>query len=165
MRDLTNEVPLDKRQCEISWAGQQADRNLSKQERAAWGAYNSLHRVYLGLNYKLVHWKLIEGVPTIIASYRLADISTNSNGTAYTLYQNSILHFVTHKPALLGDTEVFAWVPYFNEFRHLPGDGDFSTGAGHTSVSLCLKQKSNPRHGAKQGHNYFTTLQEFERGV
>lgn len=165
MRDLTNGAPLDKRQCEINWASQQADRSLSRHDRVVWGAYNSLHRVYLGLNYKLVHWKLIEDVPTIITSYRLADISTNSSGTSYTLYQNNALHTVTHKPALLGDTEVFAWVPYFNEFRHLPNDDDFSTGAGHTSVSLCIRQKSNPQYGPKQGHNYFTTLKEFERGI
>jgi hypothetical protein len=165
VRDLTNGAPLDKRQCEISWSGQQADRSLSRQDRAAWGAYSSLHRVYLGLGYKLVHWKFVADTPTIINSYRLADISVGVSGTTYVLQQNSVSHLVTHKPALLGDTEVFVWVPYFNEFRHLPGDADFSTGAGHTSVSLCLKQKSNPTNRPASGHSYFTTLQEFERGI
>jgi hypothetical protein len=149
----------------MTWSGQQADRNLSRQDRTAWGAYNSLHRVYLGLGYKLVHWKLVDSVPTIISSFKLADISVGVSGTAYILQQDAVSHFVTHKPTLLGDTEVFVWVPYFNEFRHFPSDADFTTGAGHTSVSLCLKQKSNPTNRPVPGHSYFTTLQEFERGI
>ena len=165
MRDLTNGAPLDKRQCELTWSGQLADRFLSRQDRVAWGAYNCLHRVYFGLGYKLVHWKLIEGTPTIITSFQLVDISTNIRGTTYTLMQHNVCHLVTHKPALLGDTGVFLWVPYFNEFRHLPDEEGFTTGPGHTSVSLCLKQKSNPLYTPVQGHNYFTTLQEFERGI
>jgi hypothetical protein len=149
----------------MTWSGQQADRSLTKQDRVAWSAYNSLHRVYLGLGYKLVHWKLVANTPTIISSYVLTDISVGISGTTYVLQQDTITHLVTHKPALLGDTEVFVWVPYFNEFRHFPGDVDFTTGAGHTSVSLCLKQKSNPTIRPVPGHNYFTTLQEFERGI
>lgn len=165
MSSFTNEAPLDKRKLEVTWADQQAHRTLTKQDLGIWKACSSAHRVYLSPGYKLVHWRLLAGQPTIISNYILEEVVTGAKGTRYLLGQNLVKFQFTHKPSLLPDTDIFIWVPYFNELRHKPDGEDFLEGGGHTSVSLCIKQRSNPIHNPTPGHDYFTTLQEFQRGV
>lgn len=162
MENLTNESRLDKRLYETQWSRQLAREYNTPEDHARWLSYSSVDRLYLGIGYKIVHWEFQNGANTIIDSFTLSRIEVDAENTSYIFDSNSGLHTVSHIPKLFADTGVFLWVPYFNEFRHVPGGWDRVSQPGYLNVSLCAWQRSNPTKNKQSGHAYMTTLKCFE---
>jgi hypothetical protein len=162
VQTFTNEAPLDKRALEHNWAQQLAKKSLTGQEFQQWNSYRSNHRIYPGIGYKLVHWVYEDGEPTIVQSFTLEEVQVDTLGVAYLLQSNTEDFWVTQEPSLLGDTGVFVWVPYFNEFRFRPEAKDFRGSLGYLRMSLCVRQEDRPFTSSLRNGNYLTTLQEFE---
>ena len=164
MTNLQNETSLDKGAYEFQWARQLARRGLTSVEHKIWQSYRSVDRLALKLHSTFVHWGWHDGKSIVFKQFKLADVKVQYEGVSYTLSDNSgSFYKVTHTPSLLGNTGICAWVPHFNEFRHVPVDWENAKEPGYLRVSICVWQPSNPLKVRLQGHSYITTKQVFER--
>lgn len=163
MNYLLNENRLDKREYETRWSRQLADTHLSKEDYQLWRDYRSVDRVTLSLGTKIVHWQRKNGEPTIVSSFVLQSANLSDGSLKYTFDRAGENHIVDNVPRVLADTEVFVWVPFFNEVRHIPGNWDMATQPGYTTVGLCVWQRTNPTKIKANNHSYVTTLKVFAR--
>jgi hypothetical protein len=162
--NLHNETPLDKAAYEFKWARQLARKGLSEENYKIWQAYKSVDRLSVNLRAVFVHWGWHQGKTLIFKEFKLSEVKVAVSGVTYTLSDNAGNQYpVNHTPALIAGTGIFAWVPHFNEFRHVPADWENAEEPGYLRVGICVWQPSNPHKVRIGAHSYITTKKIFEK--
>lgn len=164
MQKIENGNIIDKKAYEYQWARQLAFKSLNQQHRDLWREYCSVDRLTLNISARLAHWGWQDGKPLILNEFRLHDVSVDRQGVTYRFSDNyGNTYPVSHTPALLAQTGIFAWVPHFNEFRHTPLDWENAEEPGYLRVGVCLRQPSNPLKILLESHTYLTTKKIFDK--
>lgn len=156
----------DKRYYETLWARQLAYQHLTDEDYQTWMHYRSVDKLYLEIGDAIVHWRHIDGDNVIVSRFVLTEVCFSDKGLYYSLVEDGprpALQEIDHVPQPLGNTEVFAWIPHFNELRHHPENWEQMEYPAKMTVSLSLWQRSNPTKGLRESHDYLTTEHNFKK--
>jgi hypothetical protein len=154
-----NQLALDKREQERTWAQDAATASLSSEDILQWNTNLCTDRLYFGLGYELVSWSFKDGIPTAQVVGRVKEVTLAKDALIYLLEGENFSLQVSHVPVRIPQTNFFVWVPYFNEIRCRPTQD----GGTYLSMSLCVSQPSNPTKVRIPGHQYLNTRQRFKR--
>lgn len=139
---------LDKPRYEKEWASQEARLKLDATGRHLWDSSRHTVRPYLYYNKIFIAWGIdangevvVRDVFTVISM----DATFRDGFWIKLRDRNRREHLITHTPRLLGDTDIFAWVPYFNECRWHSNDWSDPAAPKSLRLAVCFKMQSDPQ--------------------
>jgi hypothetical protein len=131
-----------------------------------WNRLGTVHRLYAQLGRKFVVWKYSKGVPVILDTLRVTNLSM-APSTGVSIHLSSLASAeasstISQMPFELSAANVFAWTQAWTDVRFAPTEYA-AGGASHRSLSVpfCVKVASNPKKHLVEGGAYFSSVQEF----
>jgi hypothetical protein len=160
---MGSETGLDKVRYEKEWAAQEARLRLDSESRSKWEASTYTFRPFIYYKKILVAWEqrgasiVVKDVFTVVSM----DANFREGVWVKVRDQSGKEHIITHTPRLLGDSNIFAWIPYFNEVRWHAGDWTDPTAPKSLRLAACFKMQYSPNDPLLDGQEYLSELHVF----
>ena len=160
---MGSETGLDKVHYEKEWAAQEARLRLDTESRSKWESAAYTFRTFVYFKKILVAWQkhgteiVVKNVFTVISM----DANFREGIWVRVRDRDNKEHVITHTPRLLGDVNVFAWVPYFNEVRWHASDWSDPTSPKALRLAACFKTQFSPHEPLHEGQDYLSELHVF----
>lgn len=163
MPSLPPEVRI---QYEHNWANRAVKDGLPTATKALWHTFRHASRVHAFPHRTYVVWHLVDGLPVVLDTVRIADVSLSlERGVTVLLKLSKELgcQLVSSTPSKLPGLDVFFWVPAFNEVRWCPNDWNDHGSARILRIALNFKQMRSLANGPVEGAHYLNELEDLRK--
>jgi len=158
-------TPPERTRYEQIWAGQMARENLNPQDLLLWEQCRQVIRPHAYYNKIYVVWSLQGGAPVVrdVLAVVEASLALQTGIHIHLASRETRDNYViTASPSRIGNFEIFAWVPYFNEVRFAGRDYS-KPGGRNVRTTLCFKTFAPVGAPPVEGQDYISELHVFRK--
>lgn len=145
---------------ELTWA-RELTLKQSQAEQDHWAQMKIAHRVAVNKNKFLIVWKATaDGQAEVINSLKLVRMDSSLDQGMRLLFLDQVgsMVWVDHTPRAFAGTDVFVWLPFFNNVKY--GPNHYNEQTWGIRLAINMKMRSHPDYWV-HGHTYLTELPEF----
>jgi len=154
---------IDRAGLEKEWANKEARLKLSTADRSLWDSCRYTVRPYVYFDKIFVVWTYLKGQPQVKDILAVTSMDSSFQDGVWVRMVSKVTrheHLMTHSPRKIGNHELFAWVPYFNEVRFVSADWENLEAPRNLRLCACFKMKGRPEEPV-EGVDYLTALHVF----
>lgn len=158
-------LPVDKPRYEREWANTEALLRLSKPDYKLWEAMRHVSRLHVRNDTALVQFRTVDGGQCVDEIWRASDLRVSfTTGIWLTLRNRHGGEFnVTHMPTKVPGSEIFMWLPYFNELRWNAKNWNDPQGRRELQLALAFKSMTDIDQHFKEDTDYVLELSKFNK--